>query len=60
LKPPASSGSPWTETVLHSFSGSDGSNPQGTLAIERSTGVVFGTTSTGGGSGNGTVFGILP
>jgi len=46
--------------VLHSFSGSDGSNPQGTLAIERSTGVVFGTTSTGGGSGNGTVFGILP
>ncbi len=53
------------ETVLHSFAfGADGQNPSGSLVLHR--GVLFGTTSGGGGganclnSGCGTVFRIHP
>ncbi len=45
----------WTETVLHNFAGSDGANPQAGL-IFGPGGVLYGTTSAGGKSGNGTVF----
>ena len=46
------------ESVIHSFSGSDGSNPQSTL-IKDSNGMMYGTTKTGGGaSDTGTVFSV--
>jgi uncharacterized repeat protein (TIGR03803 family) len=42
-------------TVLQTFSGTDGSAPRGDLVTDR-FGDVFGTTSTGGANGGGTVF----
>jgi uncharacterized repeat protein (TIGR03803 family) len=48
-----------TETVLYSFTGkgTDGSNPQGNLVLDKA-GNLYGTTSAGGndGSGSGTLF----
>ena len=55
LMPPASGTGPWMETVLHNFTGSDGANPQAGV-IFGPGGVLYGTTSAGGKSGNGTVF----
>lgn len=50
------SGGVWSETILYSFgSGSDGQFPNGAL-IKDSKGALYGTTSSGGTSGNGTVF----
>jgi uncharacterized repeat protein (TIGR03803 family) len=46
-----------TETVLHSFSGSDGKIPYGTLALDKS-GNLYGTTYEGGVDGGGVVFKI--
>ncbi len=46
------------QTVLHSFSGPDGARPVGGL-VEVANGVFYGTTSYGGGLGQGTVFRIL-
>ena len=44
------------ETILHSFQGTDGSEPfYGGLLID-SAGNLYGTTSSGGSYGNGTVF----
>jgi uncharacterized repeat protein (TIGR03803 family) len=44
------------ETVLYSFTGkADGSNPVAGLAIDKA-GNLYGTTTAGGSSGNGTVF----
>jgi len=40
-------GSPWTESVLYSFSGPDGSSPNGGL-ISDANGALYGTTSNGG------------
>jgi uncharacterized repeat protein (TIGR03803 family) len=37
----------WHETILHSFRGSDGIAPQGTLAVDNS-GSLYGSTSWGG------------
>ncbi|MFN0064252.1 MAG: beta strand repeat-containing protein [Myxococcaceae bacterium] len=42
-------------SVLHSFSGTDGSAPKGALAADVS-GRVYGATSTGGANGQGTLF----
>ncbi|MCX8515148.1 MAG: hypothetical protein ORN24_06225 [Burkholderiales bacterium] len=48
------------ETVLYSFQiGGDGSNPEGSL-VQDSDGNLYGTTVTGGDSGNGVVFKITP
>jgi uncharacterized repeat protein (TIGR03803 family) len=55
LRPPASPGDPWTEVVLHSFDGSDGANPVGAVVIGPGH-VLYGTTSAGGASNNGTVY----
>ena len=45
-----------TETVIHSFSGSDGSEPF--AALQNVRGVLYGTTASGGANDYGTVFSI--
>jgi hypothetical protein len=59
LDPPAQAGDPWTETVLHAFSGaSDGANPTGGLGGYPDGGIIYGTAQSGGGSANaGVVWG---
>jgi len=55
-------GEPWKETVLHSFSGSDGQFPASTLTLS-SEGALYGTTTQvayGGGVDNGTIFEVAP
>jgi uncharacterized repeat protein (TIGR03803 family) len=47
------------ETVLHSFTGSDGKIPDGTLARDKA-GNLYGTTYEGGKYGGGVVFKIAP
>jgi uncharacterized repeat protein (TIGR03803 family) len=48
------------ETVLYTFTGgTDGSNPYGGV-IRDATGNLYGTTSLGGATGNGTVFKLSP
>jgi len=59
LKPPASTGGAWTETVLLNFIGIDGANPTGKLAIG-SGGVLYGTCGSGGTMGFGTAFSLTP
>ena len=58
LTPPFGDG-PWTETVLHTFTtGDDGANPVAGLVIG-DDGVLYGTTTTGGGTGKfGTMFSL--
>lgn len=53
------SGTAWTQTVLHSFSGSDGEFPDSPLVFD-SAGNIYGATNAGGASGNGVVFEITP
>ena len=51
----------WTETVLYSFQGAlvgDGSGPQAGLVLK--AGALYGTTSSGGAYGYGTVFKLAP
>lgn len=59
LIPPASPGGAWTETVLHSFSGSDGGTPCAGVVIGKD-GVLYGMTYYGGTSYDGTVFKLSP
>ena len=54
LDPPSVAGGAWTETVLHSFSGTDGFLPIGTLTLRKDG--IYGTTAQGGLFGTGTVF----
>jgi len=58
LAPPSVPGGAWTETVLHSFSGADGSKPNGLAQGPGTT--LYGTTQSGGTHGSGTVFSITP
>lgn len=54
------SGSGYSESVLHSFTGgSDGSTPKAGLIIDNN-GNLYGTTSGGGSSDDGTVFELTP
>jgi uncharacterized repeat protein (TIGR03803 family) len=63
LTPPATAGQSWVETVLYSFCSlsncADGGVPQGDLIADQN-GALFGTTQSGGSSGNGTVFKLTP
>ncbi|HWD19437.1 MAG TPA: choice-of-anchor tandem repeat GloVer-containing protein [Verrucomicrobiae bacterium] len=45
-------------SILHQFPGTDGSAPMSSLTY--ASGLLFGTTSTGGANSNGTVFAISP
>jgi uncharacterized repeat protein (TIGR03803 family) len=56
---PAVQGDPWTETVLYSFNGTDGTLPAGRLLLGAG-GRLFGTTNGGGASSAGTVFALTP
>lgn len=58
LTPPAAPGGTWTETTLHSFTGSDGSGPE--QLILSPDGVLYGVTSGGGTAGQGAVFSVAP
>jgi uncharacterized repeat protein (TIGR03803 family) len=48
------------EKKLHNFNGSDGANPLYGSLIRDAAGNFYGTTSTDGDSGGGTVFEIIP
>jgi hypothetical protein len=55
-----SAGEPWKETVLYSFSGSDGQYPESALVFG-STGTLYGVTVGGGGGGStGVIFALAP
>jgi uncharacterized repeat protein (TIGR03803 family) len=59
LQPPAAAGGNWTFTVLHSFSGSDGSYPSSGV-LTGGSGELYGTTANGGAADKGTVFVLKP
>ena len=60
LAPPAQRGGTYTEKVLYSFTGgSDGGSPSCGLAIYSSS-ELYGTAATGGASGNGSAFRLVP
>jgi uncharacterized repeat protein (TIGR03803 family) len=59
LAAPATKGGKWTESVLYSFgTGTDGTVPVGGLSFD-SAGNLYGTTSSGGAYGYGTVFQLV-
>ncbi len=49
----------WTYTVLHTFIGSDGAQPDANLILD-DKGNLYGTTATGGLAGAGVVFELTP
>lgn len=57
-------GGTWTQSLLYSFNPisvpGDGANPQAGLYLNTTTGVLYGTTTYGGTSDNGTVFSLTP
>jgi uncharacterized repeat protein (TIGR03803 family) len=54
------SGSGWTETTLYAFTGGDdGATPIGSVAVD-AQGNLYGTTTSDGGSENGTVWELSP
>jgi uncharacterized repeat protein (TIGR03803 family) len=59
LSPPTREGGSWTETVIFSFSGPDGTLPSGRLEFDQS-GALYGTTDGGGSLQEGTVFQLAP
>jgi len=59
LSPPATGQTAWTETVLTSFKGGDGTDPIGSL-IADSAGNLYGTTYESVPVHNGNVFELTP
>ena len=59
LTPPAGGGTPWTETTLWNFSGSDGNMPSSPLLLT-GAGTLIGTTYSGGQGVAGRVFELTP
>ena len=64
LSPPSNGRADWTETVLYSFCSLpnciDGKGPLASTLIADERGALYGTTSAGGATGNGTVFKLTP
>jgi uncharacterized repeat protein (TIGR03803 family) len=54
--PPVSGSGPWSATVIHHFSGSDGSNPQGSLVFYNNA--LIGATFYGGSQNQGVLYSI--
>jgi uncharacterized repeat protein (TIGR03803 family) len=59
LTPPITKDGAWTLSVLHSFTVSDGADPQASLIFDKS-GALYGTTVAGGDNDFGTVFRLTP
>jgi uncharacterized repeat protein (TIGR03803 family) len=59
LAPPATLGTPWTETVIHFFNGTDGAAPQSTPIFDV-RGNLYGLTHGGGRYLDGTVYRLTP
>lgn len=59
LAPPTGTGTAWTETLIHSFTGKDGNSPVGGLLANRA-GALYGTAQQGGAFNYGTVFKLTP
>ena len=59
LSPPAAGKTAWTEKVLHSFDGVDGSNPYCSVIFD-AAGNLYGNTYSGGQSNSGTIFELTP
>jgi len=55
----ARSAGQWKETILHSFSGPDGTLPYGALLLDAANN-LYGTTYQGGSENNGVVFRLSP
>ena len=53
------SGGTWTQTVIHAFTGDDGSGPGSRVTLD-SRGNVYGMTPTGGADGLGTIYELHP
>jgi uncharacterized repeat protein (TIGR03803 family) len=49
----------WTQTILYSFSGSDGATPTASVILD-STGNIYGTTALGGAFNGGIAFQLTP
>ncbi len=59
LRPPTKSGGKWSEVDIYDFrGGADGGAPITSLTLK--AGVLYGTTSAGGATSNGTVFSVTP
>jgi uncharacterized repeat protein (TIGR03803 family) len=52
-------GSGWTESVIHTFTGTDGASPWAGVTLDQ-VGNLYGTTSSGGAYGYGTVYELSP
>src|SRR5580698_4106032 len=59
LAPPTTTGTSWTETLLHNFTGPDGASPNASLAFGTG-GTLYGATPAGGSAGQGAVFDLTP
>jgi uncharacterized repeat protein (TIGR03803 family) len=59
VTPPATGKTGWTLKTLVSFNGTNGSNPNAGLVLDNA-GNLYGATSAGGTSGNGTIFRLTP
>ena len=53
------SGGTWTQTVIHAFTGADGSGPGSRVTLDNG-GNVYGMTPTGGADGLGTIYQLHP
>ncbi len=60
LSPPATGQTTWTEQTLHSFAGTDGTQPAQGLAVSGGVTALFGTTPSGGAGGGGVTFRLDP
>ena len=59
LRPPTKSGGKWSEVDIYDFrGGADGGAPITSLTLK--SGILYGTTSAGGATSNGTVFSVTP